>query len=172
MLRIRPEPVYVTDTPIVGLKPSELFVLCLVRLWVVHYRNPEMVPVDWREGFAHMHIDAASEEGFDQLFRLIATSATRNLDIRCKRCGHLGEDEGWLLQLVGLLQGDRLAEAAAILGGWLPAGTVSRAFGSAQVFAAGLAARGLLIPPRPVAVDAAQTGRHGSPAACGAGLLH
>jgi hypothetical protein len=81
-------------------------------------------------GFAHMHIDRDGEASFDALFGLVAASAIRSIDIRCKRCPHLGEDEGRLLQLVCLSQDDRLAEAAAILGDWLPAGTVRQAVGA------------------------------------------
>jgi hypothetical protein len=108
---------------------------------VLHDRDPDAVPADWRAGFAHMHIDRDGEASFDALFGLVGASAIRSIDIRCKRCPHLGEDEGRLLQLVCLLQDDRLAEAAAILGDWLPAGTVRQAVGPAQVFAARLAAR-------------------------------
>jgi len=171
MLLPRPVPTYATDTPIVELQPAELFVICLARLWVLHYRKPEEVPAHWRAGFAHMHIDSDGEAGFDALFGLIAASAVRNIDTRCKCCPHLGEDEGWLLQLICRLQDDQLAEAAAILRAWLPPGAVRRAFGSAQAFAAGLAARGLLIPLR----DADEV-RHpmemGVHAVCTSGLRH
>jgi hypothetical protein len=144
-----------TDAPIADLQPAELFVICLARLWVLHDRDPDAVPADWRAGFAHMHIDRDGEASFDTLFGLVAASAIRSIDIRCKRCRHLGEDEGRLLQLVCLLQDDRLAEAAPILGDWLPAGTVRQAVGPAQVFAARLAARGLSISLR----DAEAAGR-------------
>ena len=68
--------------------------------------------------------------------------------VRAWKAFRAGADECWLLQLVCLLQEHRLAEGAAILGDWLPAGTVRLAVGPAQVFAAGLAARGLSIPLR------------------------
>ncbi len=171
MLLPRPAPLYATDEPIAELQPAELFVICLARLWVLHDRDSDTVPADWRAGFAHMHIDRAGEAGFDALFGLVAASAVRSIDIRCKRCPHLGEDEGWLLQLVCLLQEDRLAEAAAILGDWLPAGTVRLAAGPAQVFAAGLAVRGLSIPLRK-AEAARRSVEIGVHAACASGLWH
>jgi hypothetical protein len=127
----RPAPVYATDAPIADLQPSELFVICLARLWVLYDRDPDAVPADWHAGFAHMHIDRDGEASFDALFGLVAALAIRSIDIRCKRCPQLGEDERRLLQLVCLLQDDRLAEAAAILGDWLPAGIVRQAVGPA-----------------------------------------
>ncbi|HWB50591.1 MAG TPA: hypothetical protein VG651_15890 [Stellaceae bacterium] len=154
------------------LQPAELFLICIARLWVLHHRHPDEMAADWRTGFAHMRIDSNGETGFDTLFALVAASAVRSIDIRCKTCPHLGEDEAWLLQLVGCLQRDRLAEAAAILADWLPAGTVRRAVGPAQAFAAGLAARGLVMPLRPAA---AATRRHPAmarPHACPSDLLH
>jgi hypothetical protein len=148
MFLARPLPIYQADAPIAQLQPAELFVICLARLWVLHYRNPDAMLAEWRAGFAHMHIDREGEIGFDALLALVASSAVRGIDIRCKRCPHLGGDEAWLLQLVGLLQRDRLAEAVAILAERLPAGAVRQAIGPAQSFAAGLAACGLAIPLR------------------------
>jgi hypothetical protein len=171
MFLVRPLPIYAVDAPIAHLRSAELFVLCLVRLWVLHHCHPDEIPPDWRAGFAHMHIDHDGEAGFDQLFGLVAASAVRSLDIRCKCCPHLGEDEAWLLQLVRALQGDRLAEAASILADWLPAGAVRRAIGPAQAFAAGLAARGLVMPLR----DAEAVTRRPATAhvhACTSQLLH
>jgi len=144
----RPLPIYAADEPIAELEPAELFVTCIARLWVLHHRDPQTVPADWRAGVAHMHISREAEDGFDALFALLAASAVRKIDIRCKCCPHLGDDEAWLLQLVCLLPNDRLAEAAAILGDWLPPIAVRRGLGPAQGFAAGLAVRGLIVPPR------------------------
>jgi hypothetical protein len=118
-----------------------------------------------------MHIDRDSETGFDALLVLMAASPVRSLDIRCKCCPHLGDDEARLLQLVGSLQGGRLIEAAAILADWLSTGAVRGAFGPAQAFAAGLAGRGFMMPhhqaettPRRSAVARAH--------ACTSDLLH
>jgi hypothetical protein len=147
----RPLPIYAADAPIVDLRAPELFVLCIARLWVMHHRYPDKVPADWRAGFAHMHVDRDGEAGFERLFELLAASAVRSLDIRCKCCPRLGGDEAWLLQLVGALQGDRLAEAASIFADWLPAPAVRWAIGPGQSFAAGLAARGLMMPSRQAA---------------------
>jgi hypothetical protein len=171
MLLARPLPIYAADARIADLEPSELFVICIARLWVLHYRDPDGVPADWRAGFAHMHIDADGEAGFDALLASVAASAIRRIDIRCKGCPHLGDDEAWLLQLIGALQDDCLAQAAAILADWLPAGAVRRAIGPAQVFAAGLAARGLVMQRR----SGAAIPRHSDTAqdhACASHLLH
>jgi hypothetical protein len=172
MFLARPLPAYAPDAPIKALEPAELFVLCIARLWVLHHRQPETVAADWRAGFAHMHMDGNSQAGFDALFATVAASAVRSIDIRCKTCPHLGEDEAWLLQLVSLLQQGGLAEAAAILAGWLPPNEVRQAIGPAHVFAAGLAARGLTVPLRPPAEAASAPPAMARIHACTSDALH
>jgi hypothetical protein len=117
-----------------------------------------------------MHIDNDGETGFEQLLGFVA-AFVRNIDIRWKCCPHLGTDEAWLLQLVGALQNDRLAEAAAILADWLPAGIVRRAIGPAQAFAAALATRGLAMPRRPAELPA-QRSAVGHAHMCASDRLH
>jgi hypothetical protein len=65
-------------------------------------------------------IEDEGAPAFDILFRIVLQSAKRPLDVRCPCCAHLGKDEAWLLQLASLLQRERLEEAAAVLGEWLP----------------------------------------------------
>jgi hypothetical protein len=86
--------------------------------------------------------------GFDALFRVVATSSRRTLDVRCVHCPNLGEDEASLLQLTGLLQRDQLAQGAAILADWLMPSGVRLAMGPAQSFATALCRRNLWIAAR------------------------
>lgn len=172
MFVLRPLTVYATDMPLAHLRTAELFVVCSLRLWVLGWRDRDAVSPDWRKGFAVAGIAGDGEAAFDELLRVVATTAVRSLDVRCKRCARLGEDEAWLLQLLSLLQRDRIAEAAAILSHWLPPSAVRLATGPAQVAAAALVASGLALPIGDA--EAAPSCRSASPGqgGCGSTLIH
>jgi hypothetical protein len=164
-----PRPLYETDQPIRVLLPAELFVLCLARLWILHHRAAGGAPADWREGFAHMKIDPAGEAGFNELFLHIVAAPIKTLDIRCCTCGQLGKGEGWLLQLVGLLQHGRIVEAQEMLQDWLSPIVVARALTAAKAFAIGLAACSLSVSPgRPAAAVARRPMSAGRATCCSA----
>lgn len=150
----RPQPAYPQDTPIAELRTAELFVLVAVRLWAAPHRDPGRTHPDWRGSFAAAGIDKIGLPGFDALLRILATTALAPLDVRCARCAKLGEDEAWLLQLVSLLQRDRMVEAAAILQQWLPRAGARIALAYAVEFAAAMAGAGLAVPHRPAGVAA------------------
>ena len=107
MFLLRPLPVYATDTPLAGLRTAELFVICSLRLWVSGWQDRSETPPDWRKGFKVAGMADGGDAAFDELLRVVATTAVRSLDVRCRQCAHLGQDEGWLLQLLSLLQRDR-----------------------------------------------------------------
>ena len=148
MVLLRPVPAYPAETPLQRLCAVELFVVCTSRFWVADYRDDDCEYVSWRRGFAHAGISEEGAEGFDALLWVIAASARRTLDVRDVRCPRVGDDEAWLLQLVGSLQRDRLAEAVAILSDWLLPTGVRLALGPAQRLASALAGRALRIPDR------------------------
>jgi hypothetical protein len=85
---------------------------------------------------------------FDAFFRIVA-AARRPLDVRCVRCAHLGEDEAWFLQLIGLLQRNRTREAEAILATWLPPTASRAAMPYAVIVAAAMVDHRLRVPHRP-----------------------
>jgi hypothetical protein len=143
-----PPLVYAAKTPLTDLQTAELFAVMSLRLWVAALRDPTAVTLGWRSGFDAAGIDDAGGDAFDALFRIVAASALRTLDVRCTRCAELGEDEGRLLQLLSLLQRRRSVEAAAILADWLPSAAKRLALVSAQGFAASLLEGGLMIPLR------------------------
>jgi hypothetical protein len=143
-----PRPVYAANTPLAELRTAELFVVAALRLWVLPYREPAGPHPDWRQGFVCAGIADEGAAGFDALFRIIAATALRPLDVRCRRCAHLGDDEAWLLQIVSLLQQQRRPDAMAILGEWVPPACVRIALAPAEQFAVGLAARSLTLPHR------------------------
>jgi hypothetical protein len=156
-----PPPVYAAKTPLSELQTAELFVVVSLRLWVAALRDPTSVDRGWRSGFDAAGLDAVGRDAFDALFRTVAATALRSLDVRCPRCAELGADEGRLLQLLSLIQRGRSGEAAAILADWMPASARRLALVSAQDFAASLLEGGLLIPLRHAeAAGAARSGAY------------
>lgn len=163
-----PPPVYAARTPLAELQTAELFVVMSLRLWVLALRDPTSVTLGWRSGFDAAGLDAAGRGAFDALFRTVAATALRSLDVRCPRCGELGEDEGRFLQLLSLLHCGRSDGAAAILADWVPRAASRLALISAQGFAASLQDGGLPIPLRHV--EAGGTSRSGAMAYADRGL--
>jgi hypothetical protein len=145
----RPEPAYPTNAPIEALRTPELFVLAAARHWVAPHRDPGGNHGDWRGAFRAAGIEEQGAPSFDALFRILGTAARTPLDVRCVRCARLGEDEAWLLQLVSLMQRDRVVEAAAILEHWLPRAAARIGFAHAGSFAAAMAGAKLIVPHRP-----------------------
>jgi hypothetical protein len=144
----RPTPVYAVNEPLADLRTAELFVISSLRLWVLPHRDPTGVHPDWRGGFVAAGIDDFGAPAFDGLFQIVAATARRSLDVRCLRCARLGEDEGFLLQLLSLLQRERTEAASAILRDWLPSAAARLALLPAQGFARALMEGGLSIPVR------------------------
>jgi hypothetical protein len=144
-----PPAVYAAETPLAEMQMAELFVVVSLRLWVLQHCDPTGVHRDWRDGFTAAGIDDAGRDAFDALFKIVAATALRRLDVRCPRCIALGEDEGRLLQLLSLLQRGRQG-AAAILSDWMPTAAGRVALIAAEGFAESLLDGGLPIPLRHV----------------------
>jgi hypothetical protein len=145
----RPEPAYPTNAPIEQLRTPELFVLAALRHWVAPHRDPAGTHGDWRGAFRAAAIEETGAPSFDSFCRILGTAALSPLDVRCVKCARLGEDEAWLLQLVSLMQRDRVIEAAAILEHWLPRAAARIAFAYVGSFAAAMAGAHLVVPHRP-----------------------
>ena len=150
----RPEPAYPTNAPIEELRTPELFVLAALRHWVAPQRDPGGTHGDWRGAFQAAAIEDTAVPSFDSFLRILGT-ARAPLDVRCVKCARLGEDEAWLLQLISLMQRDRVIEAAAILEHWLPRAAARIAFAHVGSFAAAMAGARLVVPHRPPAGQAA-----------------
>ena len=151
----RPEPSYPTNAPIEALRTPELFVLSAARHWVAPHRDPNGSHDDWRGIFRAAGIEEHGAPSFHALFNLLGIAARTPLDVRCVRCARLGEDEAWLLQLISLLQRDRVIEAVAILEHWLPRAAARIAYAHAGSFAAAMAGAKLIVPHRPPSEAAA-----------------
>jgi hypothetical protein len=144
----RPAPVYPPNAPIAELRTAEQFLVSSIRLWAAPHLEPTGSHPDWRGAFVAAGIEEDGGADFDSLFRIVAGSARRPLDVRCARCRQLGEDEAWLLQLISALQQERRLEAAAILGDWLPTAALPLAIRLALGVARAMAGVGLVVPRR------------------------
>jgi hypothetical protein len=139
--------VYADDTSLFDLGTVELFVVTVLRLWVAGYGDAAW-RAQWPSAFRAAGIEPGGAPAFGSLMRTIAGAAHRSLDMRATACRRLGRDEGKMLHLVSLLQRDRMVEAVAVLGDWLPPAAVRLAARHASAFAAGLAHAGLVVPLR------------------------
>jgi len=140
--------VYATDASLSRVGTPELLMMISLRLFALTWRDPSGGYPDWRGGFRAARIDKCAGPAFAALFHIVGGAALRPLDVRCTHCCLLGGDEAWLLQLVSVLQAKRKAEAAAILGGWLPPAAVRTTMLPAQDLAAALARGGMILPRR------------------------
>lgn len=150
---------YPTDADVTQLRTSETFLVTTLRLWAAPHRDPGAVHPDWCDGFRFARMPGSAAVSFDTLLRIVATSCTRPLDVRCAKCQHLGADEGLFLQMIGALQRDRMTEAAALLSDWVPPGACRVGLRHADDLAAAMQCINLIVPHRPNAVLAAAAHR-------------
>lgn len=138
--------VYRRALPLSELATAELFVVCVLRLWVAPIRDPKGMHPDWRDGFFAARIEEMAVPAFDALFKILKAATRRPLDIRPTNGRYLGADEAWILQAIGSLQSGREAEAAMILAAWLPPAAVRMALLPARGLATALARAELKLP--------------------------
>ncbi len=143
-----PQTVYAANTPLEELGAAELLLVASARIASLPYRDPTGSHLDWRLDFVRAGIDDNGIPAFDALFQIMAAVARRSLDVRCLRCARLGEDEAWMLQLIGLLQRGDTGSAAAILADWLPPAAARIAVAPAHDLALAMFEVNLRIPHR------------------------
>jgi hypothetical protein len=142
---------YAEDAPLDRLCTAELLLVTSLRLFAAAHCEPD-AGHDWRGGLA------AAAPAFEALFGIVAITAWRPLDVRCRHCQHLGQDEARLLQIVGLLQHGRMFAARDVLAVWLPPAAARLAILPAKALAAALACDKLFVP----SVGTAQPTHRGS----------
>ena len=143
-----PQPVYAANTPLEELGAAELLLVASARLASLPYRDPTGSHRRLAAGLRSRRHRRNGIPAFDALFQIMAATARRSLDVRCLRCAYLGEDEAWLLQLVGLLQRGDTGNAAAILADWLPPAAARIALAPARDLALVMAEGDLRVPHR------------------------
>lgn len=83
-----------------------------MRQWVTALKRRQDFAAVTGAGFAQFGL-AAAGQALDDLFQVIAVSATRQIDIRCVKCRQVSADEMLLLDCLGTAQEDRLNLAYA-----------------------------------------------------------
>ncbi|MEJ0025037.1 MAG: hypothetical protein WDN01_03320 [Rhizomicrobium sp.] len=164
-----PQRVYLDNEPLARLHTSELLLVTTLRLFAAAHCHPDS-GIDWRGGLAASGAGCCAVPAFDALFGIVAATARRSLDVRCRHCPSLSHDEGRLLQLVSLLQHGRAWEARDVLAGWLAPAAVRLAVFPAKGLAAALARADLVVPLRHRMTGAA--GRRAEPTHRGSIMVH
>lgn len=148
MSHIRPAAAYQVDMPFCELRTAELFLTQAFRLYASVRIDPERDWPDWRGGFVIAGIAADGVPAFERLFEIVTAVPRRPLNVRCIHSHFLSDDEGLLLQMVGLLQRRRTEAAAELLGDWIPEAAVRLAIPALQSLSFAMANVGLSVPPR------------------------
>jgi hypothetical protein len=156
-----PRRAYPENTPMAELRTAELFAVVGLRLWAAGYRDTNDDGSLWQSVFAAAKIGTDGMTAFNALLLIVATAAQRSLDVRCTKCPSLGADEGWFLQLIGLVQRDCITGAELVLMGWLPPAAARTALPFAIVLAETMAERDLKIPHRPDETALSRRFEHG-----------
>ena len=139
---------YEPDMPMTELRSAELFLAGAFRLYASERIDPKRRWPDWRQAFVAAGIAADGVPAFERLFEIVTAVPLRPLSVRCIHARFLSEDEGRLLQMVGLLQQSLEAEAASLLEGWIPPAAVQLALPALRSLAFAMSGAGLAVPPR------------------------
>ena len=139
---------YEPDMPMVELRSAELFLAGAFRLYASERIDPRRRWPDWRQGFVAAGIAADGVPAFERLFEIVTAVPLRPLSVRCIHARFLSDDEGRLLQMVGLEQQHRDAEAAILLESWIPPAAVQLALPALRSLAFAMSGAGLSVPPR------------------------
>ena len=139
---------YEPDMPMTELRSAELFLAGAFRLYASERIDPKRRWPDWRQSFVAAGIAADGVPAFERLFEIVTAVPLRPLSVRCIHARFLSEDEGRLLQMVGLLQHNRDAEAVLLLEGWIPPAAVQLALPALRSLAFAMSGGGLSVPPR------------------------
>jgi len=83
-----------------------------MRHWVTALKRQQDFAAMTGAGFAQFGL-AAAGQALDDLFQIVAVSATRQIDIRCIKCRQVSADEMLLLDCLGAAQEDQLNLAYA-----------------------------------------------------------
>jgi len=139
---------YEPDMKMSELRAAERFLAGAFRLYASARIDPKRRWPDWRQGFVAAGIAADGVPAFERLFEIVTAVPLRPLSVRCIHARFLAEDEGRLLQMVGLQQQGREEDAAALLEGWIPPAAVQLALPALRGLAFAMQGAGLSVPPR------------------------
>jgi hypothetical protein len=83
-----------------------------MRHWVMALKTKQDFAAMTGDGFDQFALGSAGQ-ALDELFQMIAVSATRQIDIRCVKCRNISEDEALLLDCLAAAQEERFPLAYA-----------------------------------------------------------
>jgi hypothetical protein len=146
MFDIRSQTLVVHRRRLRELRTAELLVVCSLRLWAASAGARIDRSPDWREGFLRAGMSVAEALCFHTLCRMITVTTLRSLHIRELHYALVGEDEGWLIGLLALLQRDRAQDAESVLSGVCPPSAVRLVMHPGRAFAGALSAHRLWLP--------------------------
>jgi len=152
------------------LGTAELFVLSSLRLWFLSHCDRDNSYPDWRQAFETASIGKMGTWGFDRLCRIVGTTTIRSLDVHWLHCIRIGAYESSLLQTLGYLHHNQLADAEVTLLEWCPPTAVRLALEAGQAFVTALELHGLMIPIRDHETVPARAPSIAAPS--GSALLH
>jgi len=133
---------------VLGLAPAERWLVGAIRYWVRQLQqNESTVPALERQFERIGQPDAA--QALHAFMVVVATSASRTIDVRCPNCRSVSSDEAGMLAAVASLQRDGGDAAEGILGVWLPNAAARIGRTHLAVLASGLTAAGFVLPERP-----------------------
>ncbi len=148
-----------SETFIESLPFASQFAIWAARSWVTALKLDQ--PFETVSGDTFRRLDLLpAQVALDGFFRIVASSATQLIDIRCLKCRYVSADEMNFHQALSTAQqGDSFA-AYHLLRNWLPPAAARIAFTSLASLAAQLAQADLRLAPR-AARAKAMTGEQG-----------
>jgi len=149
-----PSPVADGEPTLDSMPFAAQFAIWAARAWVTALKLDQSFATVSGDTFRRFDLGAA-EGALDELFTVIATSATRQIDIRCLKCRRVSSDEALFQVSLAAAQADKAFDAYEALRQWLPPAAARVGFRALYRFAHLLSEKQLRMTP----VGAAQSAR-------------
>jgi len=121
------------------------FAIWAARAWVTALKLDQSFASVSGDTFRRFELTAA-ETALDELFTIVATSATRQIDIRCMKCRMVSSDESLFQEALAAAQADNAFGAYEALRQWLPPAAARIGFRALYRFARLLGEKQLHLP--------------------------
>jgi hypothetical protein len=121
------------------------FAIWAARAWVTALKLDQSFATVSGDTFRRFELTAA-ENALDELFTIIAKSASRQIDIRCMKCRLVSADESLFQEALAAAQADNAFGAYEALRQWLPPAAARLGFRALYRFAHLLGEKQLRMP--------------------------
>lgn len=138
------------------------FAIWAARAWVTALKLDQSFAAVSGDTFRRFELTAA-EAALDELFTIVATSASRQIDIRCMKCRMVSPDETLFQEAVAAAQADNAFGAYDALRQWLPPAAARIGFRALYRFAHLLGEKQLRMPAAAAAAPAATEANYQMP---------